>query len=466
MNQKVVSVQTKLAILSTGLLSFLGILVETSLNVTFPTMIKQFNTSLSTVQWLTSGYLLMVTIVMSTTAFLIKRFDTRKIFRIAVLSTILGTVLAAFASTFSVLMIGRIFQAVATGLSTPLMFHVILLLVPDSRLGVYTGIASMITSFAPALGPTYGGVMNFYLSWRMIFIATLPFLLLILLLGEFNIRLKATHTNGRFDVIGLSLLSLVFFGLIEAFDQASHYGFISGQFGLTLLIVLIVFGSLLYHIKTGQRQILNFRILTNPVISLRAVNFFLLQFINIGISFVIPVFAQNYLGADSMISGLILLPGSLVGALVAPSAGSLYDRRGAKLPLTIANSSMMVGSLLFWWFTHSLSLVGITLLYVFLRFGFNFGFGNIMSDASKQVGLTEKADLNSLFNTLQQYAGSFGTAVLSAIISANQLQLPTSQTGLATANGAQDDFLLLAIFGLIGLWTTIRVVGLQRTARV
>lgn len=465
MEETKVTFQTKIAILATGLLSFLGILVETSLNVTFPTMIKQFSTSLSTVQWLTSGYLLMVTIVMSTTAFLIKRFNTRTLFRVAVLSTLIGTILAAIAPTFTVLMLGRVLQAVATGLTTPLMFHVILSLVPGSRLGVYVGIASMITSFAPALGPTYGGLLNYYLNWRMIFVMTTPLIILILILGEFSIRLKASRKSGAFDITGLILLSLVFFGLIEAFDQAGNYGFASLNFVVALVITLVLFMGLVYHIRHGKHQILNFRILTNPIISFRAINFFLLQFINIGISFVIPVFAQNYLGANSMISGLILLPGSLVGALVAPIAGSIYDKHGAQLPLYIANGSMVIGSLLFWWFTHSLSLLTVTLLYTFLRFGFNFGFGNIMSDASLQVGMAEKADLNSLFNTLQQYAGSIGTGILSAIISVSQLHMATRQTGLATANGAQNDFLLLSIFGLIGLITTAVVVRLERNQK-
>ncbi|MCT3399881.1 MFS transporter [Lentilactobacillus hilgardii] len=466
MTENTVSIRTKLAILATGLLSFIGILVETSLNVTFPTMMVQFHTSLSTVQWLTSGYLLMVTIVMSTTAFLIKHYHTRTLFRVAIIATLLGTILSATAPSFLILMIGRILQAVATGLSTPLMFHVILSLIPQSRLGVYMGIASMITSFAPALGPTYGGLLNFYFNWRMIFIITLPLIIIIGIIGEYSIRLQTPRSEERFDLKGLILLSLVFFGFIETFDQAGNTGFISLNFGLTFLITIGFLLVLLHHIQKGSRQILNFKIFTDPIISLRAINFFLLQFINIGISFVIPVFAQNYLGADSMISGLILLPGSLIGAIVAPVAGSIYDRRGPEITLYIANGSMMIGSLLLWWLTKSLNLFGITLLYIFLRFGFNFGFGNIMSDASQRVSLTERADLNSLFNTLQQYAGSIGTGVLSAIISVETLHISAAKNGLATASGSKNDFLLLGIFSLVGLVTTSTVSRIQRHKKV
>ena len=91
MTNSPVSHRTQLAILSAGLLTFVGILVETSMNVTFPTLIKTLHVSLSTVQWLTSGYLLMVTLVMSTTAFLLRRFNTRLLFRAAICCALAGT---------------------------------------------------------------------------------------------------------------------------------------------------------------------------------------------------------------------------------------------------------------------------------------------------------------------------------------------------------------------------------------
>lgn len=168
-----VTTQTKLAILAAGLLAFIGILVETSLNVTFPTLLKTFSVSLNTIQWVTSGYLLMVTLVMSTTAFLIQRFDARTLFRTAITAFLCGTLLCVSAQSFPMLMGGRLLQAISTGLATPLMFHIIMSLVPDRHLGIYVGLAGMITSFAPALGPTYGGTLTYLVSWRLIGLGTM-----------------------------------------------------------------------------------------------------------------------------------------------------------------------------------------------------------------------------------------------------------------------------------------------------
>ncbi|WP_186414847.1 MFS transporter, partial [Oenococcus oeni] len=110
-----INIRTKLSILAIGLLSFLGILIETSMNVTFPTLMQQMNVSLNTVQWLTTGYLLLVTIVMATTAYLLKRINVKKVFLFAVAINIAGSFLCAMAPDFLILLIGRLFQSASTG---------------------------------------------------------------------------------------------------------------------------------------------------------------------------------------------------------------------------------------------------------------------------------------------------------------------------------------------------------------
>ena len=447
-----VSRQTKLSITAAAMLSFLGILVETSLNVAFPTLTKEFNVTLGTMQWVTSGYLLMVTIIMSTTGFLTKKFNTRSLFTVAIIFNLLGTLMCATAQIFPVLLAGRLLQAVATGISTPVMYHLVMSLVPQSKLGTYMGIAAMIISLAPALGPTYGGTMDAFWSWRGIFIVVLPLLLLTAWIGEKNIRLTARGTNEKFDWVGVVLLSLTFFALSTAFANDGNYGFSGGHFGLMLGAFALGVALLALHFHFSKRQILNFKLLLKPLISLRWLNFFILQFINIGISFVIPIFAENYFGSSAFVAGLILLPGALVGAAVSPFAGRLYDKHGAFLPLMIASVALVVGTSLYFTLTPVLGVMSTTLIYIFLRGGFNFGFSNSMSDASTQVPPEQKADINSLFNTFQQYAGSFGTSVLSAVISAQQMKSDNS-LAILTAQGSHIDYGILLILALVSLGT-------------
>ncbi|MDF7663269.1 MFS transporter [Bifidobacterium sp. ESL0763] len=461
MQEERVTLQTKLSIAATALLSFDGILTETSLNVTFPGMTAEFGLPLSTIQLLTSGYLLMVTVIMSTSSFLLKRFDARPLFRCAIIIAILGTVLCSLPLNYWLLLLGRLMQAMATGISTPLLIHVILSMVPISHRGAYIGLANMVTSFAPALGPTYGGLINHYFSWRIIFALTLPLLLVSWILGETNLRLKADGAGKSFDGLGLVLLSLFMVSFTEIFDQIGVAGGWSPLVGVAIAVAAATLALFVWRCLKARSPLLDLRILRTPIVSLRGANYFILQFINIGSSFLLPVFAENFLGIDSLAAGLMLLPGSLLGALIAPFVGRLYDRRGPRLVLLVSNVSLIVGASALWAVTGRATVVLLTLLYMFLRAGFNFGYGNTMSDASKFVDGSKQTDFNSLFNVLQQYAGSLGTTVLSSSLSLSEARIP-HDVKAASAAGAGNAFALLIVMSLVALALTLVSLKVRR----
>nr|WP_225419527.1 MFS transporter [Lacticaseibacillus baoqingensis] len=420
-----VSLRQKLAIVACGLLSFTGILVETSMNVTFPTLIREMQITLDTVQWLATAYLLLVTIVMSTTAYVLKRFAPKRVFLFAVTICLLGGLLCLVAPNFAVLLVGRLMQAVATGLATPLMFQLIFSAVPPSKLGIYTGFASVIVSLAPALGPTYGGVLTSLWSWRAIFVGILPLIAIVALLGSVCIQGQPQGVGGRkFDLVGVGLLAATFTSLLFTFNAAGGHGWLSAAFGGWLVVSVVIALVLVAYARRSSRRIFDYAVLKLPVLRWRLVNYFGLQFINIGLSFVLPLYAQNVLGASASAAGLMLLPGALIGALVAPIAGGVYDRRGPVLTLAFSGSMAAVAMALFLGFGQALSVAVIAGLFIVLRLGFNSGFGVAISDASTQVAVSQKADQNALFSMMQQYAGSIGTGVMSAVISARALTQP------------------------------------------
>ena len=111
--------RTRAAIVSIGMLSFVGILIETSMTVDFPVLIRSMHVPLATVQWLATGYLLLVTIVMGSTAYLLKRFNPRALFFFALATSIIGSLICLVAPGFALLLFGRMLQAIATGIATP-----------------------------------------------------------------------------------------------------------------------------------------------------------------------------------------------------------------------------------------------------------------------------------------------------------------------------------------------------------
>lgn len=453
MDQRV-SARVKLSILAVGLLSFVGILVETSMNVTFPTLTKELNVSLGTIQWLTTGYLLLTTIVMSTTAFILKKFRPIKIFSFAALSCFIGTLICMFSPNFTVLFLGRLIQAIATGLATPLMFNLIFEEVPPAKIGVYTGFASIIISLAPALGPTYGGIINGIWSWRAIFIGVIPIIILLSVIGFFSIKGEARGTDMSFDYLSVAGLAVIFSMILFTFDQAGRHGFVSTQFGIWILMTLAIVAIFTLYNAKSKRQLIDFSILKIPVLRFRLFGYFGLQFINIGLSFVLPIFAQTVLKMNSAQAGLMLLPGSLLGAMVGPIAGYLYDKKGPTIPLVVSGFLVTIGAFSFFVVGKNLTLISIIFIYIVLRVGFNFGFGPTLSDGSMQVKGRKKSDQNSLFSMMQQYAGSLGTNVLSVVISAAALKHGEITS---TIIGSKIDFGVLTIISLLILISVIYV---------
>lgn len=447
---KQVTHQTILTIAAVGMLTFIGILVETSMNVTFPTLMKLFGQPLSTVQWLTTGYLLMVTLIMGVTSFLLKRFDNRKLFLFGATLLLIGGLLCVVASDFLILLCGRLLQAVATGISTPLMFSVIFTTIPIKKWGTYTGFAAMLISLAPALGPAYGGIMNYYFSWRAIFVVTTFLIIISFVIGFLNFKSTQPMRIAKFDLNGFFTLSTFLVSLEFGIQQ------LSSDFARAAILLFFSFfalGIFITHEKNSQNVLFNPKIFKQRYLLFCLVNYFTLQMINISLSFIIPIYTENVLLVNSLIAGIVLLPGSLLGSVISPMAGRWYDRIGAKGPLVYSNWLVVLGILLFTILIDHLSIIMIGLIFVIVRIGFNLGFGNTMTDASKAVTLEQQADQNALFNMSQQYAGSIGTSIMSTIINFQEKSATTSHNSIT--HGSQLVFAFLLLFGLNALILTL-----------
>ena len=220
-----ISSKVIMAIIATGIMSFCGVVVETAMNITFPTLMKQFAVSTNTVQWMTTVYLLVVAIIVPLSATLKQNFKTKNLFIFANLMFILGVATDAVAPTFSLLLIGRAIQGIGTGIALPLMFNIILEQVPMSKIGMMMGIGTLITAVAPAVGPTFGGAVVSSIGWRFIFIFLLPLLVISFILGVLSIQQKSEIRRTKFDVLGFIFIILGLAGLIFGFSNLGSESF-------------------------------------------------------------------------------------------------------------------------------------------------------------------------------------------------------------------------------------------------
>lgn len=404
-----------LSIAAAAIMAFIGVLIETSMNVTFPTLIRQFNVDLSMVQWLTTGYLLVVSLIIVCSSYIKGRFKERNIFMTGVIFSIIGDLACALAPGFSVLLLGRLIQAIGTGIVLPLLFNIILERAPMEKRGVFMGLGGLIVSMAPALGPTFGGVVVNFVSWRYIFWIVLPLMIIGFVLG-FSIEQITPLVKQKFDWIRLILLTIMFTTLTLGFNTVSQHGWLNGELGLSLVITAIVVWIFIAVSNRSKRVLINISIFKNPVFTLALIAYVLIQFSNIGINFVLPNYAQIADHAAAMISGLILLPGSLISGLLNPVWGRMYDTLGAKKPIFIGNSILFLAIIAFAVFSLKLAPVMILVYYLIFAVGVAMSFANTMTYALTITGPEKEADANAIFNTLQQFGGSIGTVIASSFL--------------------------------------------------
>ena len=293
-----------LAVLSAAFMSFVGILTETSLNVTFPTMMKEFNVTLDTIQWTTTGYLLAIAIIMICSSYLNERFTAKQLFVVACIGFMVGSVISAIAPNFPILLLGRLISALGAGLSTPLMFNLVTEIMPRAKWGAYMGIAGLVVAMAPTLGPAFGGIVTFYLNWRYIFVFVTIFAVIVFFAGLTVIGKYHEQSKNSFDWLSFIVLAVSFMTLTIGVNQIGN-GIANPLLWILLVVTVVLIGGFVKLSKWSSKKLLNLGVFKQKAFIYGALAYFLLQFNNIGISFVLPNYIQIVGKQSSLIGGLI-----------------------------------------------------------------------------------------------------------------------------------------------------------------
>lgn len=444
--------KTLCAITATGILSFAGIVVETAMNVAFPTLMHDFHVSTSMVQWLTTGYLLILALVVPTSSFLKRNYPTKKLFITSNLLFIAGTIAAMIAPSFQIILLGRLIQGIGTGIALPLMFNIIVEQVPLTKTGTVMGFANLIIAIAPAVGPTFGGFIVKTFGWRMIFLTLLPLLIISLILGITSIVQGSKLEKLKFDLGDWITLLISFSSLIFATNQAA----LSGWTNVKVMILLFTsFISLFvfYIVSKKQSQpLIRIKVFKNWRFDLSMVALMISQFSILSTSFLLPNFAQLTLHQNAFVAGLLLLPGATLGVFLTLLGGKAYDLWGARRPIMIGFALYAIATLMFGVLMPQMTSWMIIMIFAVAIIGQAFSSGNTLTNGLHQVEDEFRTDANAILNTVQQLSGALGTSIVATIV-ADQQRL-ASQITLGTMNGVRLSFGILCILQFIAIFLT------------
>lgn len=402
--------------------TFVVILNETIMNVALPVLMHEFSVSPDTIQWLATIFMLTMAVVIPTTGFLLQKLSTRKAFMLAMGLFTVGTILAAAAPGFSVLLIARVIQASGTAIMMPLLMTTILDLVPPERRGVLMGNVSIVISVAPAVGPTISGLILQFLSWRFMFIAVAPIAILALLIGAPRLGNEPGESRAPLSFVSLLLAVPGFGGLVYGLSRLSAAGFDASNAMILAgaLICLVAFALLQSRLQRNERALLDLRPFTYRPFTLGLLLMIFAMVALFGVIILLPMYFSNILGFETLTTGLILLPGGLLMGLLAPTVGRLFDKFGPA-PLVVPGAALLVLVLL--GYAVVLGPETAVWLLIVMHLVMSLGMALIFTPAFTTALNPLPHELHShgsaVLSTLQQLGGALGTALVVGVVAAS-----------------------------------------------
>ena len=438
--------------------SFVVILNETIMSVALTRLMADLSVTAGTAQWLTTGFMLTMAVVIPATGFLLQRFTLRSLFMTAMSLFSAGTLLAALAPGFGTLLTGRIVQAGGTAIMLPLLMTTVLNAVPAHKRGRMMGTISIVIAVAPAIGPTVSGIILSALDWRWMFWLVLPIALGSLALGTAKIRNLTETKRVPFDVPSIVLSTFAFggliFGLSSIGEAAQGKALLPLWIPLTAgVLAMVAFILRQLFLQRTDRALMDLRTFASRPFAVAIVLVLVSMMALFGCLIVLPIYLQNILGLDTLDTGLLLLPGGAVMAVLSPIVGSLFDRYGPR-PLVIPGALVLSAAL--WGMTlldEDSAVPLVIALHCLLNAGLGFIFTPLFTSALGSLPSSLYSHGSAIINTLQQLAGAAGTAVFITLMTAGTTAaISGGATGIpAAAAGVHTAFLWGAVISLVAL---------------
>lgn len=447
--------------------SFCTVLNGTLLSTALPSIMRSFKISTATAEWLSTAFLLVNGVMIPISAWLINRFGSRKMYLSAMSVFFIGTIIAAIAPSFPVLLTGRIIQGLGVGVTMPLLQTIMLSIFPPDKRGSAMGTVGIVIGLAPAIGPTLSGWVVDNLSWRYLFSIIAPIAGIVILLAFFLIKDVLPTKKEKIDIWSVTTSTIGFGSLLYGFSEAGNKGW-TNPLILTLIgigiVFVILFGIRQLHM---DRPFLDITVFKHFEFSLAAALSGITNLAMVGIEMVLPLYIQNLRGLSAFRSGLMLLPGALMIGIMSPITGRIFDRYGARKMAITGMTLLTLGTVPFLFLTENSSFTMITVLYAIRMVGVALVMMNVTTSGMNSLPLNKISHGTAVNNTFRQVLSSIGTAILvSVLTTTTKDNMPSKhllhtlplqyKTGAinATLDGFRASFGISIIFALVALVLT------------
>lgn len=443
--------RSELMIFVAAFSAFLATFNETFLNVAFTAIMADLGVGVATVQWLSTAYMLGAAVMVPISAFLYRSIPTKRLYVCTVGLLVAGSVVCGLAPNFTILLLGRIMQALGTGMLIPIGMNITLEVAPKRKLGTYMGIMGAMTTLGPSSSVILAGVILAVASWHAMLWFFCALTVLCMICGACLLDDVAYLTHPKLDVLSVVEISLALIGILYGISTI-----FSGNYLLAIGAVLLGMFFLAAFVSRQQK-------LEQPLIHLQPlqvkpfavgvlINMFSLIVI-FAMNIVTPMFLQSGLGISAFAASMTLFPAILLSCVISPLAGRIYDKHGARILLPLGFLLIGAASLGLAAVHVTGKVIFLALLYIPVICGSALIIGPVQSLALSYLSFEQNPHGVTVMSTGFQIAGCIGASLFSGIYAICQ---PPGYGFTAVC-------LLAALFALVGVGLALYENRLSRS---
>lgn len=411
-------------------------------------IMADFQVSSTTAQWIYSAFLLVLGVMIPTSAYISKRYTVKKILISALIIFIIGCIISIISPSIEVLIISRVIQAIGCGILLPITQIVLFKVIPEEQWQVYMGLFGLIIGIVPALAPTLGGIIIDMFSWRAIFVVFAVITAVILIASFFVSKLELETEKIPLDFGSLALCVIACVGIMFGFTNIAQYGT-----SITYVILPIIIGAiaLVLYVRRDLRikyYLLNLRVLKNKFFFMGTLFSAILYFTMCGINVMMPLFVQDVTLQSATTAGIVLLPGTIVMILFNFVGPVLATKIGVRKVLIASCVFTFIGFISMFTYNLNTSVTYMIITQVIRCIGAGLGLMPAVTWTISTVSENVE-DSTAINNTVRQIIGSIGAAmavVFLAIFAGGPIT-----NNIASVNAFGETSIIMAVLTIISL---------------
>ncbi|MEI6296545.1 MAG: DHA2 family efflux MFS transporter permease subunit [bacterium] len=398
--------------------TFLGRLDQTIVNLALPKIISDFGITVTSAGWIATAYILANAIFVPIWGKLGDTIGRKKVYVIGFAVFIIGSALAGFAWNLGSMIVFRVIQAIAGSADYPTAMAILAVTFPAGKERTQAlGIWSSSFAAASVFGPLIGGPLIDNFGWRSIFLINIPIGIIGIIMALEYIEESVSEIKSKsFDWWGAITLGISLSALVLVLDKGAEWGWVSFD-SIVSYLTMFIFGIIFVFIESRQEEpIVDLKFFSNPVFVNTVLNNFIVFMGMIGGIFVIPIFAQSFMGLTATESGYLFMPMAFMMMFAAPLGGSLAGKYEPRYIISASTLVAGVGIYLFTYLDPRSGVLDIIIPLSIMAFGMGFGMAQRTSVIASAVPQNEIGMASSVLALARNIAGAFGIAVFGTIL--------------------------------------------------